>query len=125
MKKISIMVAALALVLATGCSKTTKLTCTNTQTFSTAELKTETVITFKGDYATKTKTTMTASFTSKEAAEAFANKYKESDGYKVKVDGEKVELVNEEKVSKESKNKEDNKKAKVKEYLEGKGFSCK
>ncbi len=125
MKKASLIVSAIALIFVTGCSKTTKLTCTNTQSFSTAELKTETVITFKGDYATKTKTTMTASFTSKDSAEAFAKKYKETDGYKVKVNGEKVELVNEEKVDKDSVKKDDNKKAKVKEYLEGRGFSCK
>ena len=125
MKKINMLVAVAALLLVTGCGKTSKLTCTNTQSFSTAELKTETVISFKGDYATKTVTTMSASFSNEDSAKSFAQRYQESEDYKVKIDGSKVELVNEVKVSKENIKKDNNKKDKVKEYLEAKGFSCK
>lgn len=56
-KKLSIALAACAVVLMTGCGKTDKLTCTNEQSFGSATLKTEAVITFKDDYATKTVTT--------------------------------------------------------------------
>lgn len=125
MKKINMLVAIAAVVLVTGCDKASKLTCTNEQKFSTAELNTETVITFKGEYATKTKTTMSASFQNEESAKSFAEKYESSDEYTVKIDGTKVELVNEQTVSKDAKKNDDNKKSNVKEFLEGKGFTCK
>ena len=125
MKKLSIIFAAIVLVLVTGCSKKSKLTCTSTQTYSTVEMNTEVVFTFEGEYATKSKTTMTGSFSSEDLAKSFAEKYEKSDEYKVSVDGTKVTLVREDKADKKAKKNEDNKKSKIKEYMEGRGYTCK
>ena len=125
MKKISIIFAAIVLVLVTGCSKKSKLTCTSTQSYSTVEMNTEVVFTFEGEYATKSKTTMTGSFTSEDLAKSFAEKYDRADDYKVKVDGTKVTLIREDKADKKSKKNDDNKKDKIVEYMEGRGYTCK
>ena len=125
MRKLGILLTVIVLIVITGCSKKEKLTCNGTQTFSDAEMKTETVVTFKNGYATSYKTTMNGTFTSEEFAQIFADKYKKSGEYKVKVNGNKVELVSEVKEKKNAKKIEENKKSNVKTYLEGKGYTCK
>ncbi len=124
-KKLSIALAACAVVLMTGCGKTDKLTCTNEQSFGSATLKTEAVITFKDDYATKTVTTMVAEFDSEDTANSFADNYKDKEDYEVKQDGSKVTITQTQTVSKDSAKADENKKDYVKEYLEGKSFTCK
>ena len=125
MKKISFFIAFLTLATVTGCNKSSKLTCTQSKDFTTAKLDTETVITFKGDYATKTETTMQASFDNEESAKSFAEKYEDKDDYKVEQSGTSVTIKNVQEVSKDSAKSDDNKKSKVKEYLESKSFECK
>ena len=125
MKKFSLLLVAIALVLVTGCSKKSKLTCTSTQSYSTVEMNTEAVFTFDGEYATKSKTTMVGTFNSEDLAKSFAEKYEKSDEYKVSVDGTKVTLSREDKADKKAKKNEDNKKSKIKEYMESRGYTCK
>ena len=125
MKKLSAILAIFMLIILTGCGKTEKLTCTNEQAFGTASLTTDTVITFKKGYATKTETTMVATFDSEETATSFAENYKDKDEYTVKQDGSKVTVKNVQTVSKEAAKADENKKDYVRDYLEGRGFTCK
>ncbi len=125
MKKLSALLAVFALIILTGCGKKEKLSCTNEQSFGTASLTTNTVITFKGGYATKTETTMVASFESEETATSFAENYKNKDEYTVKQDGTKVTVKNTQTVSKDAAKADENKKDYVREYLEGRNFTCK
>lgn len=108
----------------TGCGKADKLTCTNEQEFGTAKLNSEIEVTFKEGYATSTETTMVASFDSEDTANEFASNYKDNEEYKVKQDGKKVTVTQTQKVEEEEAKAEENKKEKVKSYLEEEGFKC-
>lgn len=124
-KKLVFLCAVCAVILMTGCGKKDTLTCTNEQSFGTATLTSEIKVTFKDDYATKTETTMVATFDTEDTATAFAENYKDKEDYTVEQDGSKVTVKQTQEVDKESAKSDENKKDYVKEYLEEEGFTCK
>ena len=126
MKKTLIFLCMVCMVtIMTGCGKTEKITCTREQEFGTAKLNSEIEVTFKEGYATSTETTMVATFESEDTANEFASNYKDNEEYKVKQDGNKVTVKQTQKVEKEEAKSEENKKDKVKSYLESEKFTCK
>lgn len=125
MKKMSILVIALLLVLTTGCGKADTLTCNRHQSYGESTLDTKVEYTFKDGYAVKVKTTMEAGFDSETTAKNFANQYKDMKDYEVSQKGKIVTLKNTTEVSDEDKKLEDNKKDKVKEIMEGSEYKCK
>ena len=128
MKKVSIFVAALTLVIMTGCAKVEKLTCTQDEQIdgsSAATLSSKSVITFEDGYATKYETTQDAVFSNEETAKEYYDNFSDSEGYTVKQDGSKVTIKYTQSVSKSASKTEENKKSYIKQYLEGRGFSCK
>lgn len=128
MKKVSIFVAALALIIITGCTKVEKLTCTQNEQVdgsSAASLSSKSIITFEDGYATKYETTQEAVFSDEETAKEYYENFLDSEGYVVNQDGSKVTIKYSQSVSKSASRTEENKKDYIKQYLESKSFECK
>lgn len=127
MKRKSLLILIVGLIIVCGCSKKEKLICTqeDSSVATNVKIDSKATIKFVDGYATEFITNQVLTFEDEESAKEYYDNFENDEGYKIKINGSKVTFDYSKKIDKNNIKTDENKKEYIKNYLESKNYKCK